>query len=49
MAKAKDVPQFFRLNVKVGDLDKAVAFYTDLLGIQGRKQAVRAATSTADR
>ena len=39
MAKAKDVPQFFRLNVEVGDLDKAVAFYTDLLGIQGRKQA----------
>jgi predicted enzyme related to lactoylglutathione lyase len=39
MAKAKDVPQFFRLNVEVGDLDKAVAFYTELLGIQGRKQA----------
>ena len=33
-----DVPQFFRLNVEVGDLDGAIAFYTDLLGVQGRKQ-----------
>ena len=34
-----DVPQFFRLNVEVGDLQSAISFYTRLLGIQGRKQA----------
>lgn len=34
-----DVPQFFRLNVEVGDLDAAHSFYTKLLGIPGRKQA----------
>lgn len=34
-----DVPQFFRLNIEVGNLDAAVSFYTKLLGIQGRKQA----------
>jgi catechol 2,3-dioxygenase-like lactoylglutathione lyase family enzyme len=39
MANSKDVPQFFRLNVEVGDLEKAVPFYTEILGIQGRKQA----------
>ncbi len=33
-----DVPQFFRLNVEVGDLDAAISFYTNLLGVQGRKQ-----------
>ena len=33
-----DVPQFFRLNVEVGDLEQAIPFYTRLLGIQGRKQ-----------
>jgi len=36
---AKDVPQFFRLNIEVGDLDLAISFYTKLLGIEGRKQA----------
>jgi predicted enzyme related to lactoylglutathione lyase len=36
---AKDVPQFFRLNIEVGDLDSAISFYTKLLGIEGRKQA----------
>lgn len=36
---AKDIPQFFRLNVEVGDLTSAISFYTRLLGIQGRKQA----------
>lgn len=36
-----DVPQFFRLNVEVGNLDAATSFYTKLLGIQGRKQAGR--------
>lgn len=34
----KDVPQFFRLNVEVGDLDAAIKFYTKLLNVQGRKQ-----------
>ena len=34
-----DVPQFFRLNIEVGDLKSAIAFYTKLLGIEGRKQA----------
>jgi catechol-2,3-dioxygenase len=34
-----DVPQFFRLNIEVGDLEAAVSFYARLLGIQGRKQA----------
>jgi predicted enzyme related to lactoylglutathione lyase len=34
-----DVPQFFRLNVEVGNLDEAVAFYTTLLSVRGRRQA----------
>ena len=38
---ADDVPQFFRVNVEVGDLDEAISFYTDLLGLQGRKQPAR--------
>lgn len=39
-AKAStDVPQFFRLNIEVGDLNSAISFYTKLLGIEGRKQA----------
>jgi predicted enzyme related to lactoylglutathione lyase len=38
-ATPPDVPQFFRLNIEVGDLDAAISFYTGLLGIQGRKQA----------
>jgi predicted enzyme related to lactoylglutathione lyase len=36
---AKDVPQFFRLNIEVGDLNSAISFYTKLLAIDGRKQA----------
>jgi len=36
---APDVPQFFRVNVEVDDLDVAIAFYSKLLGVQGRKQA----------
>jgi catechol 2,3-dioxygenase-like lactoylglutathione lyase family enzyme len=40
-AAPDDVPQFFRLNVEVGDLDAAILFYTDLLGVQGRKQPGR--------
>ena len=34
-----DVPQFFRLNIEVGDLKSAILFYTRLLGVEGRKQA----------
>jgi catechol 2,3-dioxygenase-like lactoylglutathione lyase family enzyme len=38
--KAKpDVPQFFRLNLEVGDLAKAATFYETLLGTPGRAQA----------
>ncbi len=35
----KDIPQFFRLNVEVGDLESAISFYGKLLGIEGRRQA----------
>jgi catechol 2,3-dioxygenase-like lactoylglutathione lyase family enzyme len=35
----EDVPQFFRMTVEVDDLDQATAFYTKLLGVEGRKQA----------
>lgn len=38
-AASGDTPQFFRLNIEVGDLKRAIAFYSKLLGIQGRKQA----------
>jgi predicted enzyme related to lactoylglutathione lyase len=34
----KDIPQFFRLNVEVADLDRAIDFYTNLFGIEGRRQ-----------
>jgi len=34
-----DVPRFFRLNIEVGDLDKAARFYASLLGAEGRRQA----------
>ena len=34
-----DVPQFFRLNIEVGDLASAITFYTRLLSVEGRKQA----------
>jgi len=36
---APDVPSLFRLNVEVGDLDQAAAFYGKLLGLEGPKQA----------
>src|SRR5262249_13993363 len=36
---ASDTPSLFRLNIEVGDLDKADAFYARLLGLEGRKQA----------
>jgi predicted enzyme related to lactoylglutathione lyase len=38
MPNKSDVPQFFRLNVEVGNLDEAIKFYSKLLNIQGRKQ-----------
>jgi catechol-2,3-dioxygenase len=34
-----DVPNFFRLNIEVGNLDEAADFYSSLLGIEGRRQA----------
>lgn len=37
-AKKSDVPQFFRMNIEVGDLDQAIDFYGKLLGVEGRKQ-----------
>jgi predicted enzyme related to lactoylglutathione lyase len=37
--QTNDVPQFFRLNIEVADLPAAIAFYSKLLGIEGRKQA----------
>ncbi|HWW61672.1 MAG TPA: VOC family protein, partial [Thermoanaerobaculia bacterium] len=36
--KKTDVPQFFRLNVEVGNLEQAAGFYAKLLGIEGRRQ-----------
>lgn len=38
-AAPADVPQFFRVNIEVADLEAAVSFYASLLGIEGRKQA----------
>jgi predicted enzyme related to lactoylglutathione lyase len=35
---SNDLPQFFRLNVEVGNLDEAIDFYTKLLDVHGRKQ-----------
>ena len=32
-----DVPQLFRLNVEVGNLEEAADFYATLLGVVGRK------------
>ncbi len=36
---ASDVPTLFRLNVEVGNLDQAAEFYSELFGLEGRKQA----------
>ena len=38
-SSAADVPNFFRLNVEVGNLDQAAEFYGKLFGMEGRKQA----------
>jgi len=37
--ESSDVPNLFRINLEVGDLDQAAAFYGKLFGIEGRKQA----------
>lgn len=34
-----DVPQFFRMNLEVGDLAAAQSFYETLFGVQGKVQA----------
>ena len=34
-----DVPNLFRLDLQVGDLDVAERFYSELLGTRGRRQA----------
>ena len=34
-----DMPNLFRINVEVGDLEQAAEFYTKLFGLVGRKQA----------
>jgi len=36
---AQDVPNLFRLNVEVGNLDQAAEFYGELFALPGRKQA----------
>lgn len=38
-ARRPDIPQFFRLNLEVGDLVAAAEFYARLLGVPGRNQA----------
>jgi len=38
-AASSDVPNLFRINVEVGDLDAAAEFYRKLFGLVGRKQA----------
>jgi len=33
-----DTPRLFRLNVEVGDIERAAAFYGELLGLEARPQ-----------
>ena len=33
-----DTPRLFRLNVEVGDIDRAAPFYAELLGLEARPQ-----------
>jgi catechol-2,3-dioxygenase len=33
-----DTPRLFRLNVEVGDIDRAASFYSELLGLEARPQ-----------
>ena len=37
--KRADVPNLFRINVEVGNLDQAADFYGELFGLPGRRQA----------
>src|SRR5262245_3175724 len=37
--KPADVPQLFRMNLEVGDLDRAAEFYAKVFGVPGRRQA----------
>ncbi len=37
--KKPDMPSLFRINIEVGNLDKAADFYGTLFGTEGRKQA----------
>jgi catechol 2,3-dioxygenase-like lactoylglutathione lyase family enzyme len=37
-ATTTDTPSLFRLNIEVGDLAQAHAFYAELLGLEGRPQ-----------
>jgi len=36
---SQDVPNLFRINVEVGDIEQAAEFYARLFGLVGRKQA----------
>ena len=42
-----DVPALFRVNVEVGNLEQAAAFYGSLLGVEGRTAAVMRACAAA--
>ena len=33
-----DTPRLFRINVEVGDIDRAASFYSELLGLEARPQ-----------
>jgi catechol 2,3-dioxygenase-like lactoylglutathione lyase family enzyme len=33
-----DTPRLFRLNLEVGDIDRAASFYAELLGLEARPQ-----------
>ena len=34
----KETPRLFRLNLEVGDIDRAASFYASLLGVEARPQ-----------
>ena len=38
MNQTNQGPRLFRLNIEVGELERAASFYTDLLGQEGRLQ-----------
>ena len=38
MMTSETMMRLFRLNLEVGDIDRAAAFYADLLGLEGRPQ-----------